>query len=132
MSNSGPPTPPPKPVRWIGSSREDLRGLPQVVRNRVGGALWDAQIGGKAPFVKPMKGFGGGVLEVVEDFDGDAYRAVYTVRFAAAVYVLHVFQKKSKRGIATPKRDLDLIKQRLRRAEEDYQVWLKNQSDESR
>ena len=119
-----PHRPTPKPVRWIGSSREDLRAFPADVRNRVGGALWDAQIGRKAPFAKPLRGFGGaGVLEVVDDFDGDTYRAVYTVRFAGVVYVLHAFQKKSKRGIATPKSELDLIERRLKRANEDYRQW---------
>ena len=94
----------PKPVRWVGSSKDDLSAFPQEVRRRVGGALWDAQLGLKAPFAKPLRGFGGGgVLEVVDDYDGNTYRAVYTVRFAGAVYVLHAFQKKSKRGIATPK-----------------------------
>ncbi|NDU79303.1 type II toxin-antitoxin system RelE/ParE family toxin, partial [Actinomadura sp. DSM 109109] len=102
--------PPPKPVRWVGSSKDDLSAFPDEVKWRVGGALWDAQRGGKAPYVKPLKGFGGAaVLEVVDDFDGDTYRAVYTVRFAGVVYVLHAFQKKSKRGIATPKADLDLV-----------------------
>lgn len=121
------PAPPPKPVRWIGSSREDLIGFPEEVRRRVGGALWDAQLGGKAPFAKPLKGFGGaGVLEVVDDHDGDTYRAVYTVRFAGVVYVLHAFQKKSKRGIATPKPELDMIERRLKRAKEDYEQWLRN------
>jgi phage-related protein len=114
----------PKPVRWVGSSREDLRGFPDEVRKRVGGALWDAQAGLKAPFAKPLKGFGGaGVLEIVDDFDGDTYRAVYTVRFAGAVYVLHAFQKKSRRGAATPKTELNLIEQRLKRARKDYQQW---------
>src|SRR6202166_4892241 len=94
----------PKPVRRVGSSREDLRSFPEEVRRQVGGALWDAQLGLKAPFAKPLKGFqGAGVLEVVDDFDGDTYRAVYTIRFAEVVYVLHVFQKKSKHGIATPR-----------------------------
>jgi phage-related protein len=80
--------PPPKPVRWIGGSKGDLGVFPKDVRGRVGGALWEAQIGGKAPYAKPLKGFGGaGVLEVVDDFDGDTYRAVYTVRFAGMVYV---------------------------------------------
>jgi phage-related protein len=84
-----------------------------------GYALYLAQLGDKHDQAKPLKGFGGaGVLEVVEDHDGDTYRAVYTVRIAKAVYVLHVFQKKAKRGIATPKSDLDLIKQRLRAAQE--------------
>ena len=118
----------PKPVRWVGSSRDDLRGFPEEVRNRVGGALWEAQLGRKAPFAKPLKGFGGtGVLEVVDDFVGDTYRAVYTVRFAGVVYVLHAFQKKSKRGIATPHQEIRLIQQRLRRAREDYAQWQSEQ-----
>lgn len=111
----------PKPVRWVGSSKKDLSDFPADVRRRVGGALWDAQLGLKSPYVKPLKGFGdAGVLEIVDDFDGDTYRAVYTVRFARVVYVLHAFQKKSKRGIATPKAELDLIGLRLKRAREDY------------
>jgi phage-related protein len=105
-------------------SKEDLTDFPGEVRRRVGGALWEAQIGRKAPYAKPLKGFGdAGVLEIVDDFDGDTFRAVYTVRFAAAVYVLHAFQKKAKRGIATPKAELDMIDQRLRRAREDYDQW---------
>jgi phage-related protein len=121
-------SPAPKPVRWIGSSRDDLRRFPQEVRNRVGGALWEAQLGRKAPFAKPLRGFGGaGVLEVVDDFDGSTYRAVYTVQFAAAVYVLHAFQKKSKKGTATPKPEIVLIGQRLRRAGEDYKQWQSDQ-----
>ena len=116
---------PPKPVRWIGSSRDDLRALPEAVKRRVGGALWEAQIGGKAPFAKPLKGFGGGsVLEIVDDFDGNTYRAVYTVRFAGAVYVLHVFQKKSKRRIATPRAEVALVEHRLRLAKLDHERWL--------
>src|SRR5271154_2427715 len=103
----------PKPVRWVGSSKEDLSGFPEDVRRRVGGALWEAQIGRKAPYAKPLRGFGGAwVLEIVDDFDGGTFRAVYTVRFAEAVYVLHAFQKKSRRGIATPKAELDLIDRR--------------------
>ena len=125
--------PEPKPVRWIGSSRDDLRSFPEEVRNRVGGALWEAQLGRKAPYAKPLKGFGGaGVLEVVEDFDGNAYRAVYTVRFAGVVYVLHAFQKKSKHGIATPKRDIAVIEERLKRAREDYRQWSSGQASESK
>lgn len=88
--------------------------------------MWEAQIGSKAPFAKPLRGFvGAGVLEIIDDFDGDAFRAVYTVRFAGVVYVLHAFQKKSKVGIATPKSELDLIAQRLARAREDYEQWLR-------
>ena len=124
---SNPSTPQPKPVRWVGSSPEDLRVFPEDVRRRIGGALWDAQLGLKAPYAKPLKGFmGAGVLEIVDDFDGDTFRAVYTVRFAQAVYVLHTFQKKSKRGIATPKSELDLIAKRLKRAKEDYEQWSKS------
>jgi phage-related protein len=123
----------PKPVRWVGSSRQDLSAFPADVRRRVGGALWEAQIGGKAPYAKPLRGFGGAVvLEIVDDFDGDAFRAVYTVRLAKAVYVLHAFQKKSKRGVATPKAELDLIERRLRRAKEDYELWTRNETPKSR
>lgn len=123
----------PKPVRWVGSSKEDLSGFPEETRRRVGGALWEAQIGSKAPYTKPLKGFGdAGVLEVVDDFDGDTFRTVYTVRFAKAVYVLHAFQKKSKRGVATPKAELDLIDQRLKRAKEDYEQWSKSEKPKSR
>jgi phage-related protein len=123
----------PKPVRWIGSSKEDLREFPEDVRRRVGGALWDAQLGLKAPYAKPLRGFGGaGVLEIVDDFDGDTFRTVYTVRFARAIYVLHAFQKKSKRGIATPKAELNLIEQRLERAAEDYARWSTSETPKSR
>jgi phage-related protein len=122
----------PKPVRWVGSSKENVTEFPAEVRRRVGGALWEAQVGRKAPYAKPLKGFGdAGVLEIVEDFDGDAFRAVYTVRFAKAVYVLHAFQKKSKRGIATPKAELGLIEQRLKRAREDYEQWTKSEKPAS-
>ena len=91
----------------------------------MGYALYLAQCGDKHLDAKPLRGFGGGagVLEVVADHDGDTYRAVYTVRFADAVYVLHAFQKKSKRGIATPKREIERIRQRLQQAQEHYQQW---------
>jgi phage-related protein len=116
-----------KPLRWVGSSKQDLSGFPEEVRRRIGGALWEAQTGRKAPYAKPLKGFGhAGVLEIRDDFDGNTFRVVYTVRFATAVYVLHAFQKKSKRGIATPKAELDLIAQRLKRAKEDYEQWSGN------
>jgi phage-related protein len=106
-----------KPLRWVGSSYDDLFALPEEVRREVGYALFVAQNGEKADHAKPLKRFGGGgVLEVVENYDGDTYRAVYTVRFASAVYVLHAFQKKSKAGIGTPKKDIDLIEARLRAA----------------
>ena len=123
----------PKPVRWVGSSKEDLSDFPEDVRRRVGGALWEAQVGRKARYAKPFKGFGdASVLEIVDDFDGDTFRAVYTVHFAKAVYVLHAFQKKSKRGSATPKAELDLIDQRLKRAKEDYEQWSKSEKPTSR
>ena len=118
----------PKPIRWVGSSKEDLSEFPEEVRRRVGGALWEAQIGRKASYAKPLRGFGGaGVLEIVDDFDGDTFRAVYTVRFSEAVYVLHAFQKKSKRGVATPKAEIDLIERRLKRAREDYEQWSRSE-----
>ena len=120
-------------MRWVGSSKEELSGFPEEVRRRVGGALWEAQIGRKAPYAKPPKRFGdSGVLEIVDDFDGDTFRAVYTVRFAEAVYVLHAFQKKSKRGITTPKTELDLIDKRLKRAREDYERWARSEKTTSR
>jgi phage-related protein len=108
-----------KPVVWIGSSLEDLKLFPEEVQSVVGYALYLAQTGSKHPDAKPLKGFkGAGVLEVIEDFDGNTYRAIYTVKFANTIYVLHVFQKKSKQGISTPKPDIDLIKLRLRKAKE--------------
>ena len=104
-------------VRLVGSSRRDLRALPKGVRQKIGFALYFAQHGQKHESAKPLKAFGGGsVVEVVEDYDRGTYRAVYTVRFSEAVYVLHVFQKKAKHGIATPKRDLELIRTRLQEA----------------
>ena len=106
-----------KPLRWVGSSYDDLLDLPAEVRREVGFALFVAQNGDKADNAKPFKGLGGGMLEVVESYDGDTYRAVYTVRFASAVYVLHAFQKKSKSGIKTPKKDIDLIEARLKAAQ---------------
>ncbi len=110
-----------KPVEWIGSSRADLRSFPKDVRAVFGEALYRAQQGGEHPAAKSLKGFGGrGVLEVVDDFDGDTFRAVYTVRLAGVVYVLHAFQKKSRRGRETAKHDIALIRARLRRAEAHY------------
>ena len=106
-----------RPIRWVGSSYEDLLALPEDVRREVGYALYVAQNGDKVDSAKPLKGLGSGVLEVVENYDGETYRAVYTVRFASAVYVLHAFQKKSKTGIATPPRDMKLIEKRLKAAQ---------------
>jgi len=108
-----------KPVVWVGSSRKDLRAFPDEVQRHVGYALYVAQRGGKHRDTKVLSGFGGaGVVEVVTDFRGDTFRAVYTVRFAANVYVLHAFQKKSKSGRETHQRDAELIKKRLREAEQ--------------
>ena len=107
-----------KPLQWIGSSRKDLVALPEKVRRFFGFALSLAQAGDKHESTKVLKGFGGaGVLEVVEHDVSGTYRAVYTVRFAEAVFVLHCFQKKSKRGIETPKADMDIIHARLKVAE---------------
>jgi phage-related protein len=106
-----------KPVIWIGSSLLDLKEFPPEVQSDLGYALYFAQTNLKHPKAKPLKGFkGASVLEIVEDYDGDTYRAVYTVKLAGVVYVLHVFQKKAKHGIATPKQDLELIEKRLQLA----------------
>ncbi len=108
-----------KPVVWVGSSRKDLRRFPDPIQREVGYANYVAQRGGKHRDAKVLTGFGGaGVLEVVEDFRGDTFRAVYTLKFSDSVYVLHAFQKKSKSGRETPRRDVELIEQRLREAEQ--------------
>lgn len=107
-----------KPLRWVASSKKDLMAMPDDVQDTFGYALHLAQSGQKHSDAKPLKGFGGaGVLEVVEDHKGNAYRAVYTVRYAQAVYVVHCFQKKSTQGIATPKPDMELISWRLKAIE---------------
>jgi phage-related protein len=112
---------PVKPCLFVGPSRQELRAFPDEVKASIGHALHQAQCGEEAVSAKALKGFGGrSILEIVEDFDGNTYRAVYTVRFAGAIYVLHAFQKKSKKGIATPKHTLELIKLRLRDAETHY------------
>jgi phage-related protein len=102
-----------KPLFWIGSSLKDLKKLPAEVQDDLGAALSVAQFGGTHPAAKPWKGSGSGVLEIVESFDGNAYRAIYTVRFKDAVYVLHAFQKKSTKGLETPQVDVDLVNKRL-------------------
>jgi phage-related protein len=122
----------PKPVHWIANSREDLRKFPDPVTREIGQALWFAQMGDKHPAAKPLKGFkGAGVLEIVEDHSGDTYRAVYTVRFAKAIYVLHTYKKKSTHGIKTPRHQIDLIQTRLKWATTDYQQWLKETDNEN-
>ena len=110
-----------KPLFWVGSSKRDLLAFPELVKDHVGTALSVAQFGGKHPAAKPWKGEGPGVFEVVEDFDRATYRAVYTVRFDAAVYVLHVFQKKSPKGIRTSRPDIELVSERLKSALRDYE-----------
>jgi phage-related protein len=110
-----------QPLYWVGSSKRDLLTFPEAVKDNIGTALSVAQFGGKHPAAKLWKGEGSGVLEVLEDHDGNTYRAVYTVRFHLAVYVLHCFQKKSHRGVRTPKPDVDLVSQRLRLARQDYE-----------
>lgn len=113
--------PPATPVRWIAGSKNDLRSFPEPVKNAVGYALWRAQLGEKHESAKALKGYGdAALLEVIEDYDRATYRAVYTVRFADAVYVLHCFQKKSTQGIKTAQRDLAVIERRLRLAREDH------------
>ena len=110
-----------KPLEWTASSRKDLKAMPEDVQDVFGYALQIAQEGGKTSNAKPLRGFGGaGVLEIVDDYDGDTYRAVYTIKFEHALYVLHVFQKKSTHGIATPESDLALIRLRLRAAEQHH------------
>ena len=113
--------PPPefKPLAWVGSAKRDLLALPEEVIDTFGYALHVAQMGRKHEKAKPLHGFGSaGVLEVVEDWRGNTYRAVYTVRFSTAVFVLHVFQKKAKQGIATPRQDMELITERLKVVEQ--------------
>ncbi len=109
---------PPKPLVWMGSSKKDLLKLPSSVIDVFGYALYLAQTGGRHPDSKILRGFGdASVMEVVESATAGTYRAVYTVRFLEKVFVLHVFQKKSKSGIATPRTDMDIIRERLRMAE---------------
>ena len=110
----------PKPVEWMGSSRADPKALPEDVQDAMGHVLYQARVGLRHRDVKPLRGLGGHVPEAIPRWDGDAFRAVYTVRFRGAVYVLHVFRKKSKRSIATSKSEIDLIRCRLRAAEKHY------------
>ena len=113
------PNPQEKPLSWVGSSKRDLMALPMSIRKFFGHALDFAQRGDKHDAAKVLKGFGNaGILEIVEDGRGGTYRAVYTIKFKEAVFVLHVFQKKSRHGIATPKPDLDIIRERLKVAEQ--------------
>jgi phage-related protein len=114
----------PKPIEWVASTLDDLKDFPEEVQQAVGYALYRAQCGEKHPRAKPLKGFkGASVLEVFQDFDGDTYRTVYTVRFEGVIYVLHVFQKKSKRGIETPKKEIELIETRLKWAKDHHEKY---------
>jgi len=119
-----------KTVVWIGLSRSALRSFPAEVKDVIGFALYQAQLGRKSPTAKPLTGFGGAsVLEIVDHYHGDTYRGVYTVKFAEVVYVLHAFQKKAKKGVATPKTDVDLVKKRLKIAEDDYRLRQSERHD---
>jgi len=116
------PVPGERPLFWIGSAKTDLLGFPEPVKDVLGAALSVAQFGGKHPSAKPWRGEGPGVLEIVEDHPGDTYRAVYTVKFERAVYVLHAFQKKSPKGRKTARSDVELISRRLKAALADYEA----------
>jgi phage-related protein len=110
-----------KPIVWMGSSREDLRSFPEQVRRDIGQALYTAQQGATDPAAKPLKGFSGAnVMEIVDRHATNTYRAVYTAQFAGWIYILHAFQKKSKKGIATPQKDIELIEKRLAAARKDH------------
>ena len=111
-----------RPLFWVGSAKEDLLAFPDRVKDSIGVALSVAQFGGMHPAAKPWKGSGSGIFEVVADHRRGTYRAVYTVRFRRAIYVLHAFQKKSPKGVKTPRSDVERIAQRLRMAREDYEA----------
>jgi len=108
----------PRNIQWVGDSKQRLQDFPEQVRKDIGHALYRVQIGEIPPSAKPMTGIGSGVFEIVDNYDTDTYRAVYTLKIGRSMYVLHCFQKKSTRGISTPKKEIDLIKRRLRRAKE--------------
>lgn len=111
-----------RPLYWVGSSLDDLRAFPDTVIDVMGYALHLAQQGGKHPDAKPLKGFpGGSLLEIVADYDSDTWRAVYTLKYADLIYVLHAFQKKSKKGVKTPKQHINLINSRLKLAKEHHE-----------
>jgi phage-related protein len=116
-----------RPLLWIASSKRDYREFPARVQYNFGFELFLAQSGQHPPSAKLLKGLGSGVVELIEDFDGNTYRAVYTVRFREVVYVLHAFKKKSKQGIKTPRSDIELIKQRLRAAGHDHAERFKKE-----
>jgi phage-related protein len=108
----------PKPILWLGDSRRRIQGFPEEVKDDIGVALFWAQRGAKHADAKPLRGFGGtGVVEIIENHNGDTYRAVYTARFEGRIYVLHCFQKKSKKEDKTPQHDMNLIRERFKQAE---------------
>ena len=111
-----------RPLHWVGSSKRDFLGFPDQAKSEMGYALGVVQLGGKHPNAKPWKGDGPGIFEIVESYDGNAYRALYTIRFAGAVYVLHAFRKKSPSGIRTATIDARLVSERLKLARKDYEV----------
>jgi phage-related protein len=111
-----------KPVDWVGSAKKDFLAFPPRVKDEMGMALGAAQFDGKSPSAKPWKGEGPGVFETVEDFDGDTYRAIYTVKFKEVVYVLHAFQKKSPKAIKTAQLDVEMVRRRLKLAQQDYEA----------
>jgi phage-related protein len=122
----------PNQLVWVAGRKKEFLTFPKAVVQDVGHALYIAQCGDKPHNAKPLKGFSGaGVLEVLENHDGDTYRAVYTVRFEDAIYVLHCFQKQSKSGIATPQQDIELVKTRLKAAEEESKEWFEKQKRKS-
>lgn len=118
-----------RPLHWVGSSKKDLLAFPDDVVDDLGYALSVVQHGGMPPSAKPWRGVGSGVFELVEEYRGDAFRAVYTVRFEKAVYVLHCFQKKSPSGARTAHQDVDLIRERLKTAQRDYEVRYEGKED---
>ena len=121
--------PPLKPVEWVGASLEDLRRCPEAVQDVVGYALHLAQLGDQPPNAKRLKGELAGIVEIVDDVDRRTYRAVYTIKLAGVVYVLHVFQKKATHGIATPRREIELIKQRLALARAHHAAHYGSEED---
>jgi phage-related protein len=118
-----------KPLHWMGSSKRDLLEFPETVIDNIGYALGAVQFGGHPPSAKPWKGLGPGVSEIVEDDAAGTFRAVYTVRFRKAIYVLHAFQKKSPSGIRTARRDVELIGERLKAAKQDYEARYGKEAD---
>lgn len=117
-----------KPIEWVGSSKSDLRTFPEAVRSLIGFALYQAQVGLRHRDVKLLRGLGSDILEIVSRNDGDTFRAIYTVRFRGVVYMLHAFQKKSKRGRATPNPEIDLVRSRLKTATQHYQTFYAGDS----